>query len=133
MNIKGYIKECVEEEMQRRVVRNIIKEEMRKLYNEGVFEKSEDKKDDNDNDSKEVQTALGQLNAILDKNPLIKKSQIAYKLHPGVDHDSARHMLDDQLKGEDPISTTDLNTAMDLIHNAGLNEAIDRAMKKVLG
>lgn len=126
--IKEYIKESVRqvirEDVERQAIREIVKNELRKMYNEGVFEGG--KREDNGNkgekgDEKAIaDTARGQLNNILDNNPLIKKSQIAYKLMPGVDHDSARHILDDKLKGEDPMSTKEANIAIDMIHNAGV-------------
>lgn len=132
MDIRQLIKECVHEEIERQTVKEIIREELKRMYNEGLFESVDEgvfgggnKKDDKKNDGKEKysgkkRSALGQLNTILDKNPIIKKSQIAYRLHPGVDHDSARHMFQDQLDGEDPITTKELNTAIDFIHNSGI-------------
>lgn len=132
MDIKQLIRECLHEEIERQTVKEIIREELNRMYNEGLFEgvdegvfEGDDKKDDKKNNEKEKdsgkkRSALGQLNTILDKNPIIKKSQIAYRLHPGVDHDSARHMFQDQLEGEDPITTKELNTAIDFIHNSGI-------------
>ena len=122
--IKEYIKESVRqvirEDVERQAIREIVKNELRKMYNEGVFEGGK-KDDDKEKDSVgATDTARGQLKNILDNNPMIKKSQIAYALHPGVDHDSARHIFQDQLTGEDPLSTREANTAIDMIHNAGV-------------
>ena len=122
--IKKYIKESVRqvirEDVERQAIREIVKNELRKMYNEGVFEGGK-KDDDKEKDSVgATDTARGQLKNILDNNPMIKKSQIAYALHPGVDHDSARHIFQDQLTGEDPLSTHEANTAIDMIHNAGV-------------
>ena len=132
MDIKQLIRECVHEEIERQTVKEIIREELNRMYNEGVFEgvdeglfeggnkKDEKKKDDKEKDDGKKRSALGQLNTILDKNPIIKKSQIAYVLHPNVKRDSARHMLQDQLDGEDPITTKEINTAIEFIHNSGI-------------
>jgi len=122
--IKKYIKESVRqvirEDVERQAIREIVKNELRKMYNEGVFEGGK-KDDDKEKDTVgATDTARGQLKNILDNNPMIKKSQIAYALHPGVDHDSARHIFQDQLTGEDPLSTREANTAIDMIHNAGV-------------
>lgn len=123
--IKEYIKESVRqvirEDVERQAIREIVKNELRKMYNEGVFEGGKREDDDKEKDSVgATDTARGQLKNILDNNPMIKKSQIAYALHPGVDHDSARHIFQDQLTGEDPLSTREANTAIDMIHNAGV-------------
>ena len=122
--IKKYIKESVRqvirEDVERQAIREIVKNELRKMYNEGVFEGGK-KDDDKEKDSVgATDTARGQLKNILDNNPMIKKSQIAYALHPGVDHDSARHIFQDQLEGSDKLTTREANTAIDLIHNAGV-------------
>ena len=124
--IKEYIKESVRqvirEDVERQAIREIIKNELRKMYNEGVFEGGK-KDDDKEKDTVgATDTARGQLKNILDNNPMIKKSQIAYALHPGVDHDSARHIFQDQLdpNEDDKLTTKDANTAIDLIHNAGV-------------
>lgn len=125
MDIKEYIKESVrqviKENAERQMIREIVKSELRKMYNEGVFEG--DKKDDDESNKKNSEasdTAIGQLKNILDNNPMIKKSQIAYKLMPDVDPDSARHIFNDKLNGEDPMSTKEANIAIDAIHNAGV-------------
>jgi hypothetical protein len=123
--IKEYIKESVRqvirEDVERQAIREIVKNELRKMYNEGVFEGGKREDDDKEKDSVgATDTARGQLKNILDNNPMIKKSQIAYALHPGVDHDSARHIFQDQLEGSDKLTTREANTAIDLIHNAGV-------------
>lgn len=123
--IKEYIKESVrqviKEDVERQAIREIVKNELRKMYNEGVFEGGKREDDDKEKDSVgATDTARGQLKNILDNNPMIKKSQIAYALHPGVDHDSARHIFQDQLEGSDKLTTREANTAIDLIHNAGV-------------
>ena len=116
--IKQYVRDVLRENAERAAIREMVKNELRRMYNEGVFESG--KKEDDDNDKAVADTARGQLNNILDNNPLIKKSQIAYKLMPGVDHDSARHILNDKLSGEDPMTTKEANIAIDMIHNAGV-------------
>ena len=126
MNIKEYIKESVRqvirEDVERQAIREIVKNELRKMYNEGVFEggkpeDDDDKKDINGN----AETAVAQLKNMLDNNPMIKKSKIAYALHPGVDHDSARHIFNDQLDSQedDVLTNKEANIAIDMIHNAG--------------
>ena len=64
---------------------------------------------------------MAQLKNMLDNNPMIKKSKIAYALHPGVDHDSARHIFNDQLDSQedDVLTNKEANIAIDMIHNAG--------------
>lgn len=118
--LKSLIKECIQEEMERQAVKTIIKEELRRMYNEGVFEKKDDDKKKGEAEDKGADTARGQLKQMLDQNPIIKKSQIAYKLLPGVDHDSARHIFNDKLNGDDPMTTKEANIAIDMIHNAGV-------------
>lgn len=125
--IKEYIKESVRqvirEDVERQAIREIVKNELRKMYNEGVFEG--DKREDDDDKKKDTvgnaDTATAQLKNMLDNNPMIKKSQIAYKLMPGVDHDSARHIFNDMLdpNEDDKMTTKDANIAIDAIHNAG--------------
>lgn len=119
--IKQYVRDVLKENAERAAIREMVKNELRQMYNEGVFESGKEEDDDKEKDSVGVtDTARGQLKNILDNNPMIKKSQIAYALHPGVDHDSARHIFQDQLTGEDPLSTREANTAIDMIHNAGV-------------
>lgn len=124
MDIKQLIKECVKEQMERRIVREIVAEQLHKMWESGELNEAFFETSDNNNDGKSDETgktrALGQLNTLLDKNPLIKKSKIAYALHPGVDKDSARHMFNDQLEGEDPIESKDVVKAIDMIHHAGI-------------
>lgn len=126
MNVKQYIKECVQEEMMRNAVRSIISEELHRMWrngelNESLFEKDDDDEKDSDrDDSKEKDKGLSQLNNVLDRNPIIKKSKLAYVLHPDVSKNSARHIFNDQLDGEDPISLKDVNHALDIVHNAGI-------------
>ena len=121
MEIKQLIKECVHDIMEREAVKHIIREELNRMLREGMFEVKDEPSEKDDKESKGVtDTARAELNNILDKNPLIKKSQIAYKLMPGVDHDSARHIFNDMLDGDDPMSTKEANTAIDMIHNAGI-------------
>ena len=129
MTIKEYIKEnvrqVIKENAERKAIREIIKNELRRMYNEGVFEGGKpenNSKDKGDNKVTDAGTAVGQLKNILDNNPMIKKSKIAYALHPGVDHDSARHIFNDQLDAneDDVLSTKDANIAIDMIHNAGV-------------
>lgn len=127
MNVKQYIKECVQEEMMRNAVRSIVSEELHRMWrngelNESLFEKDDDKEkiDNEKGDEAEADTARAQLNTLL-KNPAIKKSQIAYKMMPGVAKDSARHILQDKLSGDDPMSAKEANIAIDFIHNSGLD------------
>ena len=127
MNIKEYIKESVRqvirEDVERQAIREIVKNELRKMYNEGVFEgdKPEDDDDKKKGGNGNAETAVAQLKNMLDKNPMIKKSKIAYALHPGVDHDSARHIFNDQLDSQedDVLTNKEANIAIDMIHNAG--------------
>lgn len=127
MNIKEYIKESVRqvirEDVERQAIREIVKNELRKMYNEGVFEgdKPEDDDDKKKGGNGNAETAVAQLKNMLDNNPMIKKSKIAYALHPGVDHDSARHIFNDQLDSQedDVLTNKEANIAIDMIHNAG--------------
>lgn len=124
MDIKQLIKECVREQLERRIVREIVAEQLHEMWesgelNESFFEASDDN-NGGETDTMEKSRALSQLNNMLDKNPIIKKSKLAYALHPDVDKDSARHIFNDQLDGEDPIATKEVNQAIDMVHNAGI-------------
>lgn len=126
MELKQLIRECVheaiQENMQRKAIREIVKNELKRMYNEGVFEADKKENNNNKKDDDEkgaTNTARAQLNQML-KNPAIKKSQVAYHIMPDVDPNSARHILNDKLSGEDPLSTREANAAIDFIHNAGI-------------
>ena len=119
--IKQYVRDVLKENAERAAIREMVKNELRRMYNEGVFESGKEE-DDGSEDKGATETAVGQLKNILDNNPMIKKSQVAYKVLPGVPHDSARHIFNDMLDPEedDEMTTQDANVAIDAIHNAGI-------------
>lgn len=121
MELKQLIRECVEETIYRNTVKQIIKEELTRILKEELMEKGKsnasdkDKKDDKEHDE---HSGVSDLKAFLDNNPMIKKSQIAYKVLPDVAPDSARHIFNDILDQEDPTPKGFVNRSMDAIRNA---------------
>lgn len=127
MNVKQYIKECVQEEMMRNTVRNIVSEELHRMWrngelNESLFEKDDDEKDSDKDDSTEkdkADVARAQLSDMCD-NPAVNKAAVAYHILPGVAHDSARHIFNDMLDGEDEMSTKQATIGISYLQNQGL-------------
>lgn len=130
MNVKQYIKECVQEEMMRNAVRSIVSEELHRMWrngelNESLFEKdNDDEKDSDRDDSKsekeKADAARAQLSDMCD-NPAVNKAAVAYAvLGPDVAHDSARHIFNDMLDGKDDMSTKQATTGISYLQNQGL-------------
>jgi len=126
MNVKQYIKECVQEEMMRNAVRNIVSEELHRMWrngelNESLFEKDDDEKDKGESkgEKEKADAARAQLSDMCD-NPAVNKAAVAYHVLPGVAHDSARHIFNDMLDGEDDMSTKQATIGISYLQNQGL-------------
>lgn len=130
MNIKQYIKECVKEEMMRSTVKQLVAEELHRMWENGEINESLFEKDDNDSkekdeknkeklDKEKADVVRAQLADMCD-NPAVNKAAVAYKVLPGVAHDSARHIFNDMLDGEDNMSTKQATIGISYLQNQGL-------------
>lgn len=108
--IRKMVAECVEEHMLREAIREMVREAI--MTEDEEDNKGEGPKKKAEGGKKESQKQF----RALAKKHIVNSAPLAYKLFPEMGKDAARSYLSKIIRGERPISNTEANQGIQMIH-----------------